>query len=74
MKVDREAVASLVSRFHPCTPEHLSHRFQSQVLPQLWAMSMGPREWLSDVNWRFELTQNLPFLVLNVDQFGRFMT
>lgn len=36
------------------------------VLPQLWAMSMGPCE--------SDLMFDADSLVLNADQFGRFMT
>lgn len=52
MKVDREAVATL-------------------VLPQLWAMSMGPRMSLCSLN----LCHNSPTytLVLSISQFKRFM-
>jgi hypothetical protein len=55
MKVDREAVATL-------------------VLPQLWAMSVGPCEWDCRETILHE-TQFIPMRpVLNIAQFQRFMT
>lgn len=52
MKVDREAVATL-------------------VLPQLWAMSMGPRE--LQVVATVDVCSSMMRLVLTVSQFKRFM-
>jgi SCY1-like protein 2 len=41
------------------------------VLPQLWAMSMGPREYQ---RIGFDILDSLlTYSVLNADQFGRFM-
>jgi hypothetical protein len=62
MKVDREAVASLVSWFYLRASKHLSRRSQPQVLPQLWAMSMGPREQFirRDLCFRSDLRLVLP--------------
>ena len=51
MKVDREAVATL-------------------VLPQLWAMSIGPRKWIYLLLGNNALTSDA---VLTVSQFKRFM-
>lgn len=42
------------------------------VLPQLWAMSMGPREY-QRISQHRSHDSLLTYSVLNADQFGRFM-